>query len=238
MEQMTTEHKAADYLARQGLRCVDMLELLRRDGDALRYAGPAGVLLWDKESGGWFLSARSEEDLNRALSLIPGEARLATCHEDWYLDAVEKRLGLKGRTFFQSVWTKPHPPELPPFQGALRRLGQEWAETVAAAYGRTFGDIDYIRGAIDRGMLGLFDGEKLAGFIGVHDEGSLGMLEVLPPYRRRGYGLVLLLAAVGMAVGEGRYAYGQVAEHNAASLALQQKAGMTICPEKIYWLME
>ena len=50
--------------------------------------------------------------------------------------------------------------------------------------------------------------------------------------------LVLLLAAVGMAVREGRYAYGQVAEHNAASLALQQKAGMTVCPEKIYWLME
>ena len=81
-------------------------------------------------------------------------------------------------------------------------------------------------------------GETLAGFIGAPDGGSLGMLEVLPPYRRRGYGLVLLLAAVGMAVREGRCAYGQVAEYNAASLALQQKAGMTICPEKIYWLME
>ena len=35
---------AADYLARQGLRCVDMMELLRRDGGALRYAGPEGAL--------------------------------------------------------------------------------------------------------------------------------------------------------------------------------------------------
>ena len=168
---------AADYLARQGLRCVDMLELLRRDSGSVRYAGRDGLLLWDKESGAWFLSARSEADLNRALALIPQEARLATCHEDWYLDAVERHLGLKGRAFFQSVWTKEEPPELPPFQGELRRLGPEWAERVAEAYCQTFGDVDYILGAIDRGMLGLFDGESLAGFIGVHDEGSLGMLE-------------------------------------------------------------
>ena len=229
---------ATDYLARQGLRCVDMLELLRRDSGSVRYAGSDGLLLWDKESGAWFLSARSEADLNRALSLIPQEARLATCHEDWYLDAVEKRLDLKGRAFFQSVWTKKQPPELPPFQGELRRLGPEWAETVAEAYCQTFGDVDYILGAIDRGMLGLFDGEELAGFIGVHDEGSLGMLEVLPPYRRRGYGLVLQLAIIRAALAEGSCAYGEVAEHNAASLALQQKAGMTVCPEKIYWFME
>ena len=229
---------AADYLAQQGLRCVDMLELLRRDGGALRYAGPEGVLLWDRESGAWFLSARGEQDLCRALPLIPPEARLATCHEDWYLPRLEARMGLKSRAFLQSVWTKPQPPELPPFQGTLRQLGPEWAETVAEAYCQTFADIDYIRDAIGRGMLGLFDGEELAGFIGVHDEGSLGMLEVLPPYRRRGYGLVLLLASVRMAVKEGRYAYGQVAEDNAASLALQQKAGMTVCPQKIYWLME
>ena len=228
---------AADYLARQGLRCVDMMELLRRDGGALRYAGPEGALLWDKESGGWFLSAQSEQDLSRALSLIPPEARLATCHEDWYLSRLEERLGLKGRAFFQSVWTAPQPPELPPFRGELRRLGPEWAETVAQAYGQTSGDIDYIQGAIDRGMLGIFDGEALAGFVGVHDEGSLGMLEVLPPYRRRGYGLVLQLAIVRAALAQERYAYGQVAEDNAASLALQRKAGMTVCPDKIYWLM-
>ena len=229
---------AADYLARQGLRCVDMMELLRRDSGGLRYAGPEGVLFWDRESGAWFLSAQSEEALGRALPLIPPDARLATCHEAWYLPRLEARLGLKGRAFFQSVWTKEQPPDLPPFQGELRRLGPEWAETVAEAYCQTFGDIDYIRGAIDRGMLGIFEKDKLAGFVGVHDEGSLGMLEVLPPYRRRGYGLVLQLAIVRAALAEGRYAYGQVAEHNAASLALQQKAGMTVCPEKIYWLME
>ena len=57
---------AADYLARQGLRCVDMLELLRRDSGSVRYAGRDGLLLWDKESGAWFLSARSEADLNKS----------------------------------------------------------------------------------------------------------------------------------------------------------------------------
>lgn len=39
-------------------------------------------------------------------------------------------------------------------------------------------------------MWGLFVYGELAGFIGIHDEGSMGLLEVLPSYQRHGYGMM------------------------------------------------
>lgn len=41
-------------------------------------------------------------------------------------------------------------------------------------------------------MLGAYLHEELVGFIGVHDTGSMGMLEVLPQVRRHGIGFTLV----------------------------------------------
>ena len=41
----------------------------------------------------------------------------------------------------------------------------------------------------DRGMLFAgFAGADFVGYVGRHREGSVGLLNVFPPYRRRGYG--------------------------------------------------
>ena len=76
----------------------------------------------------------------------------------------------------------------------------------------------------------------LAGFAGFHDEGSIGLLEVLPEYRRRGLGEALLCAAVRLALERGQYAFGQVFTDNRPSLALQRKVGMTVSEDILYWL--
>ncbi len=75
-------------------------------------------------------------------------------------------------------------------------------------------------------MLGAFVDGTLAGFAGFHGEGSIGLLEVLPAYRRRGLGGS---AAPGgrcsLALERGQYAFGQVLIDNAPSLALPEKGG-------------
>lgn len=53
-------------------------------------------------------------------------------------------------------------------------------------------DVDYIKNRIKTNtMLGAFIDKKLVGFIGTHEEGSIGILEVLPQYRKRGIGEML-----------------------------------------------
>ena len=98
------------------------------------------------------------------------------------------------------------------------------------------GGLEHIRQAIGAGMLGAFVDGTLAGFAGFHGEGSIGLLEVLPAYRRRGLGEALLRGAVRLALERGQYAFGQVLIDNAPSLALQKKVGMTLSEQPLYWL--
>ena len=119
----------------------------------------------------------------------------------------------------------------------LRPLGLEWAPFIFAHYGKSdIGGLPHIEEAVRQGMLGAFVDGELAGFVGFHPEGSIGLLEVLPPYRRRGLGEVLLLGAVRLALERGQYAFGQVLVDNGPSLALQKKAGLTVSEDTLYWL--
>ena len=63
------------------------------------------------------------------------------------------------------------------------------------------------------------------------------MLEVLPQYRRRGVGEALLHGAVRLAIEQGAIPFGQVFSDNAASLALQRRAGMQVTERLLFWLM-
>lgn len=76
-----------------------------------------------------------------------------------------------------------------------------------------------------------------AGFAGFHEEGSIGMLEVLPAWRRRGLGELLLRAGGKPALERGALPFAQVIEDNAPSLDLQQKAGLTLSGTRMFWLM-
>lgn len=82
---------------------------------------------------------------------------------------------------------------------------------------------------------GYLDGDCV-GFIGSHLEGSMGLLEVFPKYRRRGYALELERFMIAHMLRQGLLAFAQIETWNAASLELQKKLGMRISKEKIYWL--
>ena len=66
----------------------------------------------------------------------------------------------------------------------------------------------------------------LAGFIGTHSEGSMGMLEVFPEHRRKGYGMMLESYLIRWHLERGWTPFGHVIDGNEASIRLQQKAGM------------
>ena len=83
---------------------------------------------------------------------------------------------------------------------------------------------------------GLVDG-VLAGFAGIHQEGAMGMLEVLPQFRRRGLAEVLEAALIDQQLRRGRFPYCHVRHGNTASEALQQKLGLTFDENRtLYWL--
>ena len=232
MEQL---EQALAYLGRDPLFYMDMLEPLRRGTAELLYAEEDGVLLC--ESGGiHMMSAAGPAAAERCFALLSRCAMLVG-HELWYKAEAVRRFGLhEEQICYQAAWLAPEPPAAAPFGGELRLLGEEMAQWVYDHYSHPFGGVAYMQEALRRGMLGAFVDGACAGFAGFHEEGSIGMLEVLPAYRRRGVGEALLRGAVRLALERGQYAFGQVFTDNQASLALQRKVGVSVSRERLFWL--
>ena len=81
-----------------------------------------------------------------------------------------------------------------------------------------------------------YEGGELVGFVGEHLEGSLGLLLVFPPFRRRGFGEALEKIMIAKTMEEGFIPFGQVTKDNAASLRLQKKLGLTVSENLICWM--
>ena len=118
----------------------------------------------------------------------------------------------------------------------IRALGSDQLEYTAEYSGESR---EYLADRIAAGCLwGLFIEEKPAGFIGMHTAGSIGMLQVLPEYRRRGIGEKLERYAIDRQISLGFVPYMHVVDENAASLALQQKIGAVRCLNPALWLYQ
>ena len=85
-------------------------------------------------------------------------------------------------------------------------------------------------------MFGAFVDGRLAGFVGEHHEGSMGMLEVFPPYRGHGLGLALESFQINRYLSQGRVPFDQVIVGNEKSMGLQRKVGMELSKDTMSWL--
>ena len=153
--------------------------------------------------------------------------RLAAAHPDWQvMDCA------------QAVYLQKEPPCVRVRPGvSVRPLTLEDMDFVLKNYHNPGAYESHIRQRIAEGMLGgLVDGQ-LAGFAGIHQEGALGMLEVLPQFRRRGLAEVLEAAIIARQLERGRFPYCHVRRGNTASEALQKKLGLTFDENRtLYWL--
>ena len=82
----------------------------------------------------------------------------------------------------------------------------------------------------------MFDGDKLIGMIGEHDEEMMGLLEIHPDYRRKGLAMALETFMMKVQNDKGKLVSAQIETDNAASLALHRKLGFEIGDELVYWL--
>ena len=77
---------------------------------------------------------------------------------------------------------------------------------------------------------------QLVGFIGEHLEGSMGLLYILPKFRRKGYAAALEKRFIARTLARGFVPFGQVDVGNLASLRLQEKLGLTRSERPIGWM--
>lgn len=241
---MTTDLSVCqDRFDRDPVLYLDMTEAVRRGIGTVLHASPAAALVGipSPSCPGTFdscLMSCADMDAARLLcGLLPGGDPLIAAHEDFYLPLLQERFGLgfflEGASFQAAYLGGPCP--IPESPLTVRQLTVDDLPQVADSY-KLEGE-DYLRSLLERGQLfGGFLDDAMIGFVGRHAEGSIGLLEISPLYRRRGFASVLERYMINQELALGHIPFGQVVTGNAPSLALQCSLGMTLSRGTLYWL--
>ena len=231
---MDRETTARTWFSRDPLLHADMAEALRRGLGVIASAAERGVLVSADEDSCGMLSCA---DLDTALTLLDGRRfPLLSIHQAELESPLCRELGME--TWMrcrQAVYLGKEPPAAT--EEDIRPLTGEHLDFLQANYRHE--DSEYLAWLLERrALFGAFREEKLVGFIGKHAEGSMGLLEVLPSFRRQGVGESLERFLIAREVERGNLPYCHVFTDNQASLALQQKLGLTLAEGSVIWLKE
>lgn len=232
---MMDKEQILKWLERDRLHHINMTENLRRDTVQVVAADDEGVLLWMDAADIYMMSAVSPA---AALRLAVGVARMESleCHQVECAAALEEKYGLERHMeCYMVARLDKKVPEIPEGIAEIRPLGVEWLPFVREHYKNPVPDA-YLRGRLEAGvMVGAFREGQLAGFIGEHDEGTIGLLEVVPQYRRLGVGALLECHMIACYIEQGRVPHAQVATSNTVSFAMQRRLGFEVGDKIIVW---
>ena len=137
------------------------------------------------------------------------------------------------------AYFNPMPPELNAPDGVeFKRLATTLAGTVLERYHNPGGGYTVEKMSVvmrEKGVFGAISGGALAGFIGRHSDGSMGMLEVFEGFWHRGIGSALERFLINYVMTFGRVPYCDVFTDNAVSMNLQRGLGLTESSGYTFW---
>ena len=234
MKQLTYEKLMQDELGN-----IDVLEASRMPNVQTLAESEHGVLfMYD----GLYFLACEQEFVETFFPLIgeglaESQSRLVVLRGAKSRALLEEKLGFRTQMeCYNAVYRSREPIAYSLPEGAeIRKLDQSHVDFVHAHY-HMVDDIGYIRERIEADLFGVFLRGEIAGFVGTHEERSMGLLEILPEYRRLGLAYALEAHLINHLLSQGRVPFCQVAIANDASIRLQQKLGLAISDQVIYWL--
>lgn len=143
----------------------------------------------------------------------------------------DKTLVFESSPCMTYAFLEPMPPTVTlPSGTEVKRLAPSLAKTVVDAYHNPGGGYTEERMAKimrEKGVFGAISGGKLAGFIGRHSDGSMGMLEVCEGFRRTGLGGALERFLINYVMTFGRVPFCDVYTDNQVSMDMQLAEKLT-----------
>ncbi len=228
------KNKALEYLSYDRILNMDIIQQINRFDAQIIYAEDDGVLV----RGPW-MDYISTDSFSVCEKLIPlmGEDPFFTAHNDYEVEALMKNFPDKNREIkvcYQAVY-EGDIRELP-YDYEIRQLDKTYLRFVRDTY-TTFGDDEYILDRLQCGeIFGAYDKTgNIMGFMGHHDDGLLGMLEVLPRYRQKGVAKQLMTFLINKDLENGYVPFSQIYITNEVSKALHRKLGFTLSRTPVYW---
>ncbi len=237
------------WMMRQKLLHIDMIELINRGRARIVYRDAKELLLRDMVSGIYFHTRMADVPTEWNLPQELGKDERIECiaiHQREMVPFMEKYFHLKtDMECMQGAYTRK---EKLPVRGlygpdgrgengfSIRVLSEEFIPFVTEHYSE-IGTEEYVTDRIRHGAVyGAFYDEKIVGFIADHEEGSIGMLYVLPEYRKRHVAMALETYCMNLAIERGEIPYGQIVLGNEPSIGLQEKMGICFAKGTVVWM--
>jgi len=230
--------KALGYLQGDELLHMSMIFPILRETAELIYAGGDGVFMKELESGAYMLSVNCPDKGKELLESV-GKQELFCVHQKYIAGYLLEKYNFQNHLeCYQAVYPHKDKGRIEAKSAALtiKKLGAEHAGTISGHY-HEYVDQGYIMSRLERGELyGGFLGDTLCGFIGTHEEGTIGLLKVLEQYRRRGFGEELESFMINLIIDKGQTPFAQISTDNIVSIKLQKKLGFQISQDTLHWL--
>lgn len=230
--QVSLSHRALDLLEDAPLRAQPLANAIRM-GRAEACVAERGCVLGRFEDGHQMLYA---PDHVRALDLAAPYVRdgMLTLLEPHLSQALSRATGhLRVVPVHVCVYQSARPVAMAEDrQRCIKTLGPEHADVILDWYSHAeyVERTSLVRRLAEGRFFGAFVDEELVGFVGEHEEGSIGMLEVRRRWRRSGWGEALEAAKINDCLARGELPWCEVYPQNKNSLTLQRKLGLTVLP--------
>lgn len=207
-----------------------MAELLRRGAGEVLFAEP-GCLLVRAANGDQMLFS-PDRALGRLVMGELCEPTLVDALGEGLAEDVREVLGLDLVEPYHIVtYGGPAPiPVDPALAAGIRPLDATYERDVVRRYSfARFLDEGRLARALEGGrFLGAFEGGELVGFVGEHEEGSIGMLEVFPGHRKAGWGAALEATKANAFLAAGQAPWTEVYPYNKGSVRLHRRLGFSV----------
>ena len=216
---------------------ADMLECKRKNQPVF-YEDEHALCMQDIYNQMLYCASNNEESAKQMVQAMPNNFSMIVAHDKYTDQFIQERFHIPCTLeCYHTMYTKKDKPEVILPKGyTIHLLDEHYLPEIMSLYSmEDCNDEDYLRPCIEDGMVGVFQGDILCGFMGVHEKSSMGILEVKPEYRHQGLAVALIHQVVGMQMDRGRIPYGEIVKDNIASIKLQEKAGLVVSKELTYW---
>jgi len=217
-------------LAKKKRQNIHMMELLHRGLGEVVYDKGMDILL--KFENLYMIHAVDETGARELLGKVPEDAMLITTQE-FVRDLLKKEFGKTGFCkCLQAVCTRKE--AFPVRYKNIRQLDITYLDYIMENYSSSE---EHMKERLNAGvMYGAFEEDRIIGFIGMHSEGSMGMLFIEEEYRHKGIGASLESYLINVQISNGFTPYCHIIEGNEKSLALQEKLGLYLADTPLWWI--
>lgn len=227
------------YLKADPILYADMISVYKQGNCDLLYEENDGILIYDHTSKYYLGSAKTLAGARDIVFKLPQDYNVFVAHEDIFESLLNKDFRMSEKLLsYNWVYEKRAKYNFRLEGIECRMLDESYIPIIKEHY--TIKDLctdEYISSRIKAGMLGAFINDEIVGFIGIHDIGALGMLEVFPAFTGRKIATLLECLYINSLLDK-KYQgiiYSQVIYDNMASIKIQKRLGFTQSKQVCHW---